>query len=356
MLQVSDVRRSNKFPQFGDIPLATDTLAAAAGITTVGLVIIRSAKPKSRRVLGLLTISVALTWFIRPAYLFYVALVPVLGAILVARRHWGASDRPLWRREFLVLCLAVGIPLCCWCTLRWIVVGRFGVVSFGGYNLVGVTGQFLDEDVATELPAEQQPLARAALKRHRDLAPDELVMPDASPLNYTRMESNYDTTIWEVFTPAARDLYGDDDVAVNTHLKGIAVEIIRVRPASYVLWLAKALRQGVRKIVSDFVVNPVGLLLTLLCVMTSLALTLGKCRSSATRAHTIHSEGVSVLLAATIVYSALSLLTVIVVCPPLGRMTDACSVLLPALVTAALIEQVATLVSRRTPTDVVISD
>ena len=56
-------------------------------------------------------------------------------------------------------CLASLLPFLAWSALRWFVVGHFGLVSFGGYNIIGIAGQFLQKDSTTQLSTDIRPLA-----------------------------------------------------------------------------------------------------------------------------------------------------------------------------------------------------
>ena len=321
--------------------VATDSLAAAAGITTIGILLHRvegSAKWSSILLLGF---AVSAAWLLRPAYLFLVVLVPVLGSVLRATIGSRDASGATWCREFFVLVLTTAVPLLSYCGARWLVIGSFGIVSFGGYNLIGIAGQFLDSALVEELPADLRPMARAALEEQRRREAEGAPMADADRRNYMRMELRYDMTIWRVFTPAAQKVYGDDHHQVNTQLRRLAVSIIRARPYDYALWLVKSLRQALRKIVSDFVVNPVYFVLTLAAVGAQLLHTL----LSETKPHDDVSanaqqpNAVGILFVVSVSYAASKLLLVVFVCPPIGRMTDAMWVFLPAVAVAVFVDR-----------------
>jgi len=321
--------------------VATDCLAAAAGITVVGLLLHRiGGSPKWSSIL-LLGIATTAAWLIRPAYLFLVVLVPALGSVLRATTRSQDASAGNWRRECLVLTLSTAAPLLSYCGVRWLIIGSFGVVSFGGYNLIGISGQFLDGALVERLPADLQPLARAALEEQRRLEVLGAPMADADRTNYMRMELRYDMTIWRVFTPAARKLYGDDHRQVNTQLRRLATSIIRARPYNYGLWLVKSLRQRLRKTVSDFVVNPVYFLLTLTVMCAQLFYTLLSefKPHRVLSAHTRPPNATGILFVVSVSYAASKLLLVVTVCPPIGRMTDAVWVILPTVVAAFLVDR-----------------
>jgi hypothetical protein len=313
--------------------LSTEALAATLGVMTAALLLSRITATGGQRVRNAVAIAavVAAAWLVRPASLFLVGFVPVVGTLL-AMAHRRERATGLWH-EALILTLAVVLPVVAYCGLRWNVVGRFGIVSFGGYNLIGIAGQFLDDDVARQLPDDLQPLAAAALQRR-----SRFPFSEAERLLYDRMESRYDDTIWNVFTPAARDLFGDDHRRLNSELKRLAVEIIKVRPRDYAVWLAKATRQGVRKLVSDFVLNPASLAMLLTVIVLQVTATV-KDRPGPADECAIASRITATLFLVAILYAAASLIVVIIVCPPLGRMTDAAAVLLGAPLMAAIADR-----------------
>lgn len=131
------------------------------------------------------------------------------------------------------------MPFLAFCTLRWFVVGHWGLVSFGGYNIVGITGQFLDEQLAEELPAEIQPLAKDILTRRAAI---EGFHAEA---DFLSMERFYNDIIWKVSLPAATSRYGDDRVALNRAMTQLSVEVIKRRPSRYGQWLFRNAKHAV---------------------------------------------------------------------------------------------------------------
>ena len=274
--------------------IMTDTLAAAAAIMAIGLVL-QSAKRECRSrwiLVGIAGVTTA-GWLIRPAYLFLVAAVPILSTVLQFRG--GSGVRSSFReimQHWLKMTTLVCLPVLLWCLLRLMVVQSFGIVSFGGFNLVGITGQFLQREEIKRLPEELQPLALQAFARLNQLPPEPLPMREADALNYLRIEYNYDSYIWNVFTPAAYDVYGKDNRLVNAQLRRIATAIVWIKPGHYAVWLIKATRHGIYKLTSDFIVNPFGLALTLAAVMSGVALLLCRWYSDVSDPETTSSSHV----------------------------------------------------------------
>jgi hypothetical protein len=283
--------------------------------------------------------------------------VPLLGVAIPMSR---SGERPAARRlarTAAVLLLATALPLLAYCTLRGAVVGRFGVVASGGFNAIGIAGQFLDESLVNSLSEDLQPLAKAALTR-LSVQPevDPALMSDAPVLNYQRLENRYDYTIWDTFYPAAEQSGPRDVSSVNSRLRRLAQEIIRHRPTMYAVYLAKAFRRAVFKIVGDSVLNPYCLLLCVLIGVVVVIRTLTPARErkrsmpqtpfAADRRQTGDGFNVlSVMTLTTLSYAALQMAIVILVCPPLGRMTDAMALFVPALLMAVLIDRTTPLVS-----------
>jgi hypothetical protein len=320
--------------------LATDTLAAAVGVATAGLTLIFASQPAGSNrwlQLGLLAANTTLGWLIRPNYLFLVLLVPVLSVLVSSMRGaWAVRSRCAMVR-FAEVSTAVMLPLGIWCGLRWLSVGAFGVVSFGGYNLVGVTGQWLDRELTAALPADLRPLAQAALDRREQWPPETLPMSEAPALNYQRMELRYDSTIAD-FQDGAQSVHGDDNRRINTDLKRLGLALVWQRPLGYGVWLAKSGRQAVFKTVGDFVVNPVGLALILFTGGTTWLGTVQQ-GVGVNRTSSCRDVALRIVFVAATLYWALSIGLTILVCPPLGRFTDAAAVLLPAMVAGAALDR-----------------
>jgi len=287
---------------------------------------------------------VTIGWLVRPVMLFLVPLVCVAAPLFELRTRGSAATWAGLARFALVSAAIVILPLVAWCGLRWQAVGKFGVVSFGGYNLIGITGQFLDEALVAELPEHLRPLVQSALQRRQSLPPGEIPLPDDPLLRYSRMEVNYDVTIWKVFVPASQELYGNDAVQVNSRLRELGVAIARLRPEWYGVWLAKACRQALRISCQELVGNPVTGPLIVLTIGLEL-LRIVRCWRRSIPAGLLSSatDLVPVLLLMSVLYAASNLLLVIVVCPPLGRMTDAATVLFPALIAAVFCDRLSLL-------------
>lgn len=244
-----------------------DLLAVSGAIFAMAALIVALRPKASWGVWVGLAAAIFATVQIRPAYLFLPPLVPVLGLALALFVFRVPLTRRSGVRLFAVLTTAAAAPLLAFCGLRWLVVGDFGLVSFGGYNLIGITAQFLDEDLLPKLSPEVRPLAAAILRRreaHAQWAP---------PANYWDIEHRYANVIWEISIPAAKELYGDDAVQTNRAIMQLSREVIRLRPDRYLRWLAASGREGMRNLLLLFITDK-GTRLALLVLLATQAIVL----------------------------------------------------------------------------------
>ncbi len=216
--------------KFGPLVLS-DSLAISLAIAATGCFFASLSAPRRWGAwcgLILLTFSGYQT---RPAYLFLIPLWPVFCLTadrLILRRGapWLVSIR-----RGAAYAAATVIPFVLFCSLRWALVGHWGLVSFGGYNLFGVVGQFLDEDSAATLPADLQPLAREMLKKRAQWANYE------PPVNFLAMEQMYNPTVWEMAVPTIRERHEDKNVRVNHELSQLSRELLKRHFRQYCQWL-----------------------------------------------------------------------------------------------------------------------
>ena len=156
--------------------------------------------------------------------------------------------------------------------MRWALVGHFGFVSFGGYNIIGITGQLLDDSLVRELSPESRRLAEEIVRARTQY-------PGSSrPTSFLAMERMYNVTVWELAVPTARRLYADDTVAVNRALNDLSFEVLAHRPMGYVRWLCWNALHAVSESAKLLATN-VAVLLTVAGVL------LRACLAVAPRAH-----------------------------------------------------------------------
>jgi hypothetical protein len=208
-------------------------------------------------------------------------------------------------------------------------VGDFGLVSFGGYNIIGITAQLLDEELLPELSAEVRPLAADILRR-REIHPHW-----EPPVNYWAMERAYAGVVWEVAIPAAKERYGDDAVQTNRAVTQLSREVILRRPERYLRWLAWSGREGMRSLLLLFITDK-GTRLALLVLLILQAIVITRhWRTRWLPAPLPASEQrfleVNTLLWLALGFATPKLLLVILVETPLHRYLNGAVVFAPAL-------------------------
>ncbi|MFN9978053.1 MAG: hypothetical protein ACK58T_49910, partial [Phycisphaerae bacterium] len=89
----------------------------------------------------------------------------------------------------------VSLPMIGYSMLRYSVTGHFGVVSFGGYNVAGIAGQFLVKDDIPLLSPDLQQMATEAIERRDSGQLRPGLYDDLPVMNYMRLEDRHDLTI-----------------------------------------------------------------------------------------------------------------------------------------------------------------
>jgi hypothetical protein len=329
-----------------------DTLACSMAVLDIACLFLVIQSPRKAVFWLGLMISLFVTYQLRPAYLFLVPVVPMLGVVLLWLRP--KIEKQLFRRITVGLMLVSVLPLLGFCCLRWHYVGHFGVVSFGGTQLIGVTGQFLTEEMIPQLPDELQTLAHNSYDKKRDLIDTPNSERGLDPLAYSTMESNCDTAIYYVFLPAASELYGDDFKLIHQRLSQLATAILRAEPRLYALWLAKAFRQGIRKIVSEFVMNLFSFsVVCLLILVEGWYVFQRRLLQPDGSYHPLKQVSdryfvpVYVLGVLAVVFAISNLALVVLIVPPFDRYMDAAGVFLPVVAVAILCYRVEAAVALR---------
>jgi hypothetical protein len=238
-----------------------DSLACALAVAATGCFLgVLPPASSPRRWIGLVA-TTFLAYQMRPAYLFLIPLWPCLQLWLdpwLLRR--GCSWRLIVTRS-IAFSAATAVPFVAYCTLRWVVVGHWGLVSFGGLNLIGVVGQFLQTDDVAALPGTLQPIAQDMLE-HRAGLPDY-----QPPASYLAMEQNFNPTVWSLAAPAATRAVGDDGMAVNRVLSQLAGELLQRHRAEYAQWLVWNGKHALREVAQLVLLDRGTLLLMIVCLL-----------------------------------------------------------------------------------------
>ncbi|MEZ5332905.1 MAG: hypothetical protein R2991_12840 [Thermoanaerobaculia bacterium] len=137
-----------------------DFLSCGLLIAVVGLLLHLLHRPRNGWLWAALAAAVFATYQVRPATVFLIGWVPLLGALLCRLR-----PPATWREaasRATGLAAATILPWLAFSLLRLFTVGHFGVVAFGGYNLSALASCFVDEELVADLPAPDAVLARGS--------------------------------------------------------------------------------------------------------------------------------------------------------------------------------------------------
>jgi len=249
---------------FGPLPhywmssLGTDSVGGSLALISVACLLLTVGSP--RRIWPWVAVATALflTYQCRPAYLFLLPLLPPLGLALR-----GLLPRPAVRGEIRHLALgliaAAALPYLAFCTLRLVTVGHFGLVSFGGYNLVGIAGQFVDGELVLDLPGDEREIATRYLARRSDR---HGVWAGGRSIrgSFPRLDAEYVETVI-LYEEIAREVCRGNDVPrINRTLSSLAFHVLRQRPLAYGYWLLQAFQAGIASLAGTAVAGTRALL------------------------------------------------------------------------------------------------
>jgi hypothetical protein len=310
--------------------LHPDSLAVSGAIVSMAALLVAVRPAASWAIWMGLAAAIFITCQMRPAYLFLPPLAPCLGLFLAVVVFRVPLTRGQQARLLAALAAAAGGPLLAFCGLRWFVTGHFGLVSFGGYNLIGVSGQWLDAELARELPEDVRPLAYSILTQR---AAYEAWEP---PDNYYACERMYNPTVWRLAIPAARELYGDDAVRLNNAVGKLARELIYLRPGRYLRWLVWSGREGMRSCLLLFITDK-GTRLSLLALLAIQVVLLKRYWKSGAVPESLPSSPqrfleVNVLVWLALAFAAAKLMLVIAVEVPTHRYLSGAMVFAPPVI------------------------
>ncbi|NJK99872.1 MAG: hypothetical protein HC910_04600 [Spirulinaceae cyanobacterium SM2_1_0] len=163
------------------------------------------------------------------------------------------------QRFGVYLTLVSLLPLLAFSTLRFALVDHFGLVSFGGFNIVGIASQMLTKELVVNLPDRDRELAISIIERRdedRKVISNAGSYPDDHPLivNNIPLECTrpmpmifrdwvncYNYHIWLLSVPLSAERTGHGNIVeVNRELKSLSKHIIAANPKLYFTWLLRA--------------------------------------------------------------------------------------------------------------------
>jgi ankyrin repeat protein len=223
----------------------SEAASGALCIATIGLTLMAISRPRKVAIWVALAIVLFLTYQVRPAYLFLVALVPLMGVLLLlirgAQRRW----RGMLRQAVLLLAVSVG-PFLGFSALRWATVGHFGLVSFGGTDAIGIALEMLDLPTIERLPPHLRPTALAIRRERLHWVKWEGEVLTPATLLYLGFPT-YALNVFSVAHPISQKFYGREQVELNRQLSEMTRAIIAARSGWYFDWLRLSWSEGFRQ-------------------------------------------------------------------------------------------------------------
>ncbi len=319
--------------------LTPDCVAHSLGVIAVAMLMMLVVRRRATCWIGL-GLAVLIGYQLRPAYLFLVPLIPLLGALL---DWWRTPASGAGIRSSLAfsgrLAATTFIPLLLFASYRFVLVGHFGLVAFGGYNATGVVSQFLQVEHVEQLPESVQELARRGLERRAELYADR-GWSDQPTMSYRLIEDRFDANTWQIFVPVAREMWPDDRLEVNRRLARLAKSTALLRSKQYGIWLFKAGVRGVYLLFAELILNLfVAILWPTLAVRYLVRVRRHAALLSQGGELPARADFVSVPLLIAVTYALCNVGFIIITTPPLGRFVDPAGVWFPAVL-AALVCQV----------------
>lgn len=194
-----------------------------------------------------LAVFVFLAYQTKPSYLFLLGFIPVGGLIA---RWWLFREIRDWLWVSVKLATLSVMPFLAWCLYRYLIVGHFGLVSFGGYNAIGITGQLLSEPMIERISPDLRPLAESILETRGQFPNWE------TKYSYSTLESQYNPMVWQIAIPSAKRLFGEDSRIINLQMARISREIILQNPVGYSIWLGLAAKNALTGCIDLTIRNP----------------------------------------------------------------------------------------------------
>ncbi len=301
--------------------LTPDLLAQSFSILAVSLWLIVVHTGRSLWACIGLSAFVFLAYQTKPSYLFLLAFVPMGGLIA---RWWLHSEKSDALRVCSLLSTASVLPFLGWCTLRWFIVGHFGLVSFGGYNIIGIAGQLLKPAWISQLNSDVKPLAEEISKR-RDQQRNW-----STDTSYDHMESRFNAMVWEIAVPAASELYESDSRIMNRQMANLSGQILLGHPESYATWLWMAAKRAIRASIELTLRNPI-VMLSMPILLVAFAIGWRNRSANAECVAEVYQREFQVIVWMAIGYAICKLGLVVLVEPPIDRYCAPAAVFLPSV-------------------------
>ncbi|MCX7824758.1 MAG: ankyrin repeat domain-containing protein [Verrucomicrobiae bacterium] len=309
----------------------TDAPGLSLALATMGTTLIAVSSPKRSAGWVALAVVLFLAYITRPAYVFLIGFVPVVGIGVGWLRRLAIADLRSVALKIVAVCF---VPFLLFCALRWLAVGHFGLVSAGGVNAIGIAAEMLDSRLCETLPPHLRPIA-LRIQQERDVFfPRRYIT--RRWIDMTVPEDWFNYNVHFISYPLMVAFCGTDTVrTVNDRLSELCTAVFRQAPVTYGLWIAFSFARDAMGIWR-------WLRWELLCLAGLLVVTAGLCWASGARCgqrglrRLLPSDAarreLGVILLVGLGFYGASLLLVAMVELPYSRYADACHLFLPALV------------------------
>ena len=275
------------------------------------------------------TCALGTACMLRPSFLPCLLFFPALYTFLQA-----ATMRSVRWRSAAAILLAAFIPFLANSTLRYFAVGDFNIVSFGGFQMVGMAGLIQTPEIEKLMPPDLQPFAHAIIKQRKEGEERGYILQ--TPLNSQGQRSfvssalgyfdiyarTYDDLLYGIIRP----LQGNEDwPSFNRKMMRFSLATVTAAPTEYLAWVGGAMSRAVgRMIVTN---APLALAVVFLAALYPAVLFRG--RQRALRAAGVYD--LPILLCLTVFYTVSSIFLSVIVTYPASRYIDTAAIFLPAL-------------------------
>lgn len=319
--------------------LMTDSPGRTLAVAALASLWWLAAEPRRPLPWCVFAISLFCAYQVRPATLPLVVIAPVIGIILYRLRGNGGGDTVRAAgMHGLRLATASALPLLVFCLLRLAIVGHFGLVSFGGYNLAGIAVEFLDpHSTRNEVPESLRPLARAiAVAREREDVPYAI---GEGKVDLKIWRENYNLNVWKTTVPAAVGLYGNHPVEINRQITELSRVLIKQNKKLYLRFVLANLQDGLGGLIRYGLVLQIWGSVAFLAFLFRILL-VGDGRTFFQGVTLQSSPALQGFAAAALLLSLSSVLLVSVMEVNLGRYSTAAGVILPSLASYWLFREI----------------
>lgn len=190
-------------------------------------------------------------YLIRPSFIPFAIFLPLTFAL------FGHLYTKRWQLRATAIAFVLSVaPFVIVSTIRYSAVNDFNIVSFGGFNMTGLGGELLTEEMIPKLKPENQEIAKSILQgreakvRRGELSP--LVFDyDKREFSFQRtargyfdiLANNFDEILYKIVLEEQRP--DESWVHFNKRLMGLNVDIVRAAPGNYAMYTLGALRSTI---------------------------------------------------------------------------------------------------------------